>query len=181
VFLAGCPGWWGSSSTENAAPTPITIEGLDEFEKEDLEKALACVFDNTVTITGNYQPSGGTMLGINREVKISSAMFKVAAEGQDELAEAGDEARVENWEADFVRATKADIIGSGINEELCFQLEYRRGPFDGPGGRCSLFAKGKICDQCTVKETSWELRCGVDEQGNGGEARATGSWGLNSP
>lgn len=181
--LVGCPGWFGSSAptTPVPAPTPVTIPGLDSYEQEGLDKALACVLDKTLVITGTYYTSIGAPIGVEREAQLTSALFKVATTGADELQERdSSETRVETWEADFLEPEFLGTEWVGGKEVYCFELRYRRGPFAGPDGQCTMYASGKICENCNIENARWELKCGVDANGDGGKTKATGSWRVKS-
>jgi len=140
---------------------------------------MACIIGKTVTITGDYFTSLGAQWSINRTAEISADLFKVKEQGTDGLAEGeGEDPKVETWYADQLTVLPGERTGEGILEEECFDVSYTRGPFPGPSGNCTLTVKATVCDQCTIEDTSWELKCDVEADGSGGRIKARGTWSV---
>ena len=170
-FFVGCN---GEKPTTPTTPTPTA----------SLPKALQCIVDKKIKVSGTYRhPMVPDGVEVNREAEISASLFKIKTTGTDELAERdASDTKIETWEGDYVGLTPDGENGYGYNEETkedCYKVQYKKGPFDGPGGRCVMEMTGRICeDTCTVENGQWKLTCGVDAQGNGGEAKAFGNWTL---
>lgn len=168
-----------SDNSPTQIPAP-TIAGLDAEQQEAFNKALKCIDGKTVIVKGTYFTDLGVMIGIEREADISKNLFKVRTSGGDELAEMDKEkANVEKWEAHYSGASDSGTSGVGITEVYCFDIEYKRGPFEGPcGENCSIFVKARICEDCTIEDATWEIKCGVKEDGSGGKIKANGTWSI---
>jgi hypothetical protein len=145
-------------------------------------KALDCIKGKKIKITGDYiHPISPVDLEINREADISKELFEFPEEGEDGLGKLpADETKVKNWKGDFVEVVpdgQRDYGFQDETEEDCYKLSFRRGPFEGPGGRCTLTASVRICeDTCTIETGKWELKCDVDDDGKGGATKAWGNF-----
>ena len=153
-----------------------------------LPPALQCIVGKTINISGTYflpAIAGGGGISVGREAEISADLFKVKETGGDELAERpAEETKIGTWQGDYVGVTPDGTIGVGYNEETeidCFKVEYKRGPFEGPGGaQCVMEVKAKICphDPCHIEDATWTLTCGVNTDGTGGTVKAHGTWSV---
>ncbi len=171
VSILGC---WGDEDTSTPAPgTGGTAELPD--------KVKDCLLGKKIKLTGDYLTSFGILITVDREATLTADLFKVNEDGQDELEERGkDKTKVENWEAPLLTVTDGGKNYYGYNdetEEVCHKVTYKRGPFDGPGGQCSIVIEAIVCeDTCTIKDATWKLKCGVKSDGTGGTDKAWGRW-----
>ena len=151
-----------------------------------MHDALACIVGKTINITGTfYVPVIGTPIGVSREATISADLFKVKMTGGDGVSERPEaETKIETWEGDYVGLAADGVHHFGFQDETeadCFKVEYKKGPFTGPGGaQCSTLITARICpdDDCHIEAASWEVKCGVNPDGTGGTTRASGEWAV---
>ncbi len=180
VAIVGLASILGCPSGGPSMPAPGT-GGTAALPK----KVKDCLVPKKIKLKGVYK-AAGFLIEVDREATLTEDFFEVNTEANDELAEKKKKkAKVEEWKAPLVIVTDGGSNWYGYNdetEEVCHKVTYERGPFDGPGGKCSIKFEATVCeDTCTIKNATWVLKCGVKKDGTGGTVKAEGTWTVEEP